>query len=345
MVPGNGLPSSSVSSGLGSSRSTWLGPPCMNSEIIAFAFGAKCGFFGVRSKCAAPARACRARRAAVLVQQPGEGDGADAEVLVARKWRRENIIWPWLGSRCRLRFSDQSKYRNRLLLNSAWQQRGQQSLRSSSHARSASGSAGAGSFANAAVVPSRRTPRSSRSVLRRSLAAIGQHARRDPPARRIGPGVLANPLREGLRLLHHERAVHQHQRLRRRRRAVAGLAVRLDGRPVEGVQDRQRLRPAHLDVDAAARLLARRDHDLARESARGVAVRLADDDDPGVVLHHRHRRAERLRVQLAADGEDRVADRLGFEAAQREAAEQAVVGVDLFQFRPALRGLADTRSR
>ena len=35
-----------VSSGLGSSRSTCDGPPCMNSEIIAFAFGAKCGLRG-----------------------------------------------------------------------------------------------------------------------------------------------------------------------------------------------------------------------------------------------------------------------------------------------------------
>ena len=32
-------------------RVIWLGPPCMNSEIIAVAFGAKCGAFGFRSKC------------------------------------------------------------------------------------------------------------------------------------------------------------------------------------------------------------------------------------------------------------------------------------------------------
>src|SRR5262245_19747443 len=42
------LPLCFVSSGFGSKRSTWLGPPCMNSEIIAFAFGAKCGFFAAR---------------------------------------------------------------------------------------------------------------------------------------------------------------------------------------------------------------------------------------------------------------------------------------------------------
>ena len=39
MEPGNGLPSSLSSAGLGSVRSMWLGPPCMKSEIIAFARG------------------------------------------------------------------------------------------------------------------------------------------------------------------------------------------------------------------------------------------------------------------------------------------------------------------
>src|SRR3954454_9721569 len=51
ILPGYVLPSYFARAGLGSSRSTWLGPPCMNSEIIAFAFGAWCGRFGFRSKC------------------------------------------------------------------------------------------------------------------------------------------------------------------------------------------------------------------------------------------------------------------------------------------------------
>ena len=38
-----------VNSGLGSKRSTWLGPPCMNREIIARACGSKCGTLGRRS--------------------------------------------------------------------------------------------------------------------------------------------------------------------------------------------------------------------------------------------------------------------------------------------------------
>ena len=48
--PGNFWPSYFVSIGLGSKRSTCDGPPIMKSEIIALAFGSKCGGFGVRSK-------------------------------------------------------------------------------------------------------------------------------------------------------------------------------------------------------------------------------------------------------------------------------------------------------
>src|SRR5262249_45421897 len=46
---GGGLPSYFASMGLGSSRSTCDGPPCMNSEITAFVFAVKCGVFGVTS--------------------------------------------------------------------------------------------------------------------------------------------------------------------------------------------------------------------------------------------------------------------------------------------------------
>ena len=47
--PGNCLPSSLSSSGLGSQRSMWLGPPCIQSEIMAVARGSRCGGLGVRS--------------------------------------------------------------------------------------------------------------------------------------------------------------------------------------------------------------------------------------------------------------------------------------------------------
>ena len=49
MSPVKFLPSFRASSGLGSNRSRWLGPPCMNSEIIARARGGRGGAFGFRS--------------------------------------------------------------------------------------------------------------------------------------------------------------------------------------------------------------------------------------------------------------------------------------------------------
>ena len=43
---GSGWPASRSSSGLGSNRSTWLGPPSMNTQITDMALGAKWGAFG-----------------------------------------------------------------------------------------------------------------------------------------------------------------------------------------------------------------------------------------------------------------------------------------------------------
>ena len=43
---GSGLPCHFCSSGLGSNRSIWLGPPSMNRKMTFFALGAKCGFLG-----------------------------------------------------------------------------------------------------------------------------------------------------------------------------------------------------------------------------------------------------------------------------------------------------------
>src|SRR5437667_9002126 len=43
---GIGCPLISVSLGLGSNRSTWLGPPSMNSQITDLALGSWCGFLG-----------------------------------------------------------------------------------------------------------------------------------------------------------------------------------------------------------------------------------------------------------------------------------------------------------
>ena len=43
---GSGLPCHFCSSGLGSNRSIWLGPPSMNRKITFFALAGKCGFRG-----------------------------------------------------------------------------------------------------------------------------------------------------------------------------------------------------------------------------------------------------------------------------------------------------------
>src|ERR1700704_6481191 len=45
---GSGLPFHFSSSGLGSNRSSWLGPPSMNMKMTFFAFGANMGGFGAR---------------------------------------------------------------------------------------------------------------------------------------------------------------------------------------------------------------------------------------------------------------------------------------------------------
>ena len=45
----NGPRISAGASGLGSKRSTWLGPPFWNRWMTALALGVKCGFFGLRS--------------------------------------------------------------------------------------------------------------------------------------------------------------------------------------------------------------------------------------------------------------------------------------------------------
>src|SRR6267143_427644 len=50
---GIGWPASLSSSGLGSKRSMWLGPPSIKSQMTDLAFGAKCGFFGANGSNAA----------------------------------------------------------------------------------------------------------------------------------------------------------------------------------------------------------------------------------------------------------------------------------------------------
>ena len=87
--PSYSVPWCFVSSGLGSSRSTCDGPPCMNSEIIAFALGAKCGGRGFRSSGRfSPGFFGDVGEQPVLAQQVRQGERTDPEGG-ARQERRD----------------------------------------------------------------------------------------------------------------------------------------------------------------------------------------------------------------------------------------------------------------
>ena len=49
---GSGLPCHFANSGLGSNRSTWLGPPVMNRKMTRFAVGSWCGFLAASGSAA-----------------------------------------------------------------------------------------------------------------------------------------------------------------------------------------------------------------------------------------------------------------------------------------------------
>ena len=57
MESGTGWPSSLVSVGFGSNRSTWLGPPSMKRKITDLAVGGWCGFFGAKGSAETPGAA------------------------------------------------------------------------------------------------------------------------------------------------------------------------------------------------------------------------------------------------------------------------------------------------
>src|SRR6185437_15404549 len=87
--PGKLLPSSLFSSGFGSSRSRWLGPPCMNSEIIARARGSNCGFLGSKSNVCG-SNSGRSGAASSLSSFNSQASATEPmpSALVAKKWRR-----------------------------------------------------------------------------------------------------------------------------------------------------------------------------------------------------------------------------------------------------------------
>src|SRR4051812_22713202 len=82
---GMGFPASFSSSGLGSNRSTWLGPPSMNSQITDFAVGLKCGGFGFSGS----TEAGPAADAPLSASRDPSASAPRPDPALARKSRRE----------------------------------------------------------------------------------------------------------------------------------------------------------------------------------------------------------------------------------------------------------------
>ena len=83
---GSGLPSSLVSAGLGSKRSSWLGAPAMNRWITRLALGAKWGDLGARGFWPGPGTGEPDEVAREGVgQEAGQRDLADADAAFAEE--------------------------------------------------------------------------------------------------------------------------------------------------------------------------------------------------------------------------------------------------------------------
>ena len=102
---GSGLPSSLVSAGLGSKRSSWLGAPAMNRWMTRFALGAKCGDLGASGLWPTPGGEPNELGGERVGQQAGQGDLADADSALPKEmaaghgfgWERVRESWfsPW----------------------------------------------------------------------------------------------------------------------------------------------------------------------------------------------------------------------------------------------------------
>src|SRR5262245_50109809 len=306
--PPNVVPSCLASSFFGSKRSRWLGPPCMNIEIIAFARGAACDGFGERSYFG------RSKSGLSWASRPSSRSSVASATapspiaFVARKWRREG--------------QPQSSVDIQELI------RADQRL-------AEAGQTG--------VLLVRRHPVQERHavlhLLVRRRAREGELPRDRNPRGRIVARLAPHALRELLRPRENERVVHQEQRLGSDRRERSRLAVGLHDRHVEALQHREDPAPAHLDVEAPAELVAVERKDLV-DLALAVEVLLAHDDLSHLVRHHGHRRAEHFEVEVARDRQHRVADRFGLQAVDVHAPEQPVLRVRRLALGLAPRGLA-----
>ena len=127
---------------------------------------------------------------------------------------------------------------------------------------------------------------------------------------RKASGRLApHSLREQTGLLEDELAVHQHQRLLGSRAGTAAFAVDGHHWGVECGQERNRLGPPRLQVDAPPRLVVFH-HDLADE-----------------IFFHGDRRTKERAIELAAGNENSVPQSFRIQPADGEAAVEGVFDV------------------
>ena len=228
---GGALPSYFASIGLGSSRSTWLGPPCMKSWITAFARAGACGGRGSTSNARGGPRSRRGPRPGA---RPGPG----------RRSRRRVATGPRGASggatRGRYQEGDAASVRPPLVTRDRINRR-----RRTRCAQQHLAQVGQGRRQPAA-------PLLGQVGAEEALLGGGRRAAEGQPhrvARRVARLLAERPRGERLGLADQELAVEQAQRLRRDRRGRPPGAVRLHHRLVEDLQERQRLAPPDLEVD------------------------------------------------------------------------------------------------
>ena len=127
---------------------------------------------------------------------------------------------------------------------------------------------------------------------------------------KVARSFCTQTLRKLSRMLEHEVAVHQHQRLRRAGARDAPFAIQGHHRRIEGGQERDGLRTPHLQIHAAA---------------RGVVFHHHLPDE---IFFHRNGRTELRAVQLAADGQNAISQDLRFQTPHRIVPVVSVIAVD-----------------
>ena len=217
--------------GLGVKKSTCDGPPCMNSEIMAVAFGAKWGAAGLRSSGRfSPGFLAISASSSVLASRSARANAPMPKAVSARKSRRL-----WKGGSVDIE--------ELVGMRSCWQR----------FVKTASSRSGTGwsELAGAELVDPCRLFACDRALVNETPGAWPR------PGERSGAGACGRVSRtrpgQASGVAQNEIAVHEHERLRGRR--ARGAAVAVDGhrRASRMREQRNRFRAADLQVKAAPR--------------------------------------------------------------------------------------------